>query len=195
MTPHVRHPLLALLMLTTPLAACAQQADAPAPVASAVPAVAQSTAPQLVTGLPDFTQLVEQVGPGVVNVEATVGSRRSATRSQQAARSAQRVARADVPARANGTAQGAPRGVDATTLVASAPVPAASSNPFSHRPQETGVVASRPWPRSALSAYPSASGSLVTGYSADSAARTFYPFEPRLPSSAPIAAPVDAPRD
>ncbi|KRA52880.1 peptidase S1 [Pseudoxanthomonas sp. Root65] len=78
MTPHVRHPLLALLMLTTPLAACAQQADAPAPVASAVPAVAQSTAPQLVTGLPDFTQLVEQVGPGVVNVEATVGSRRSA---------------------------------------------------------------------------------------------------------------------
>ncbi len=78
MTPHARHSLMALLMLTTPLAACAQQAEAPAPVASAAPAVAQSTAPQLVTGLPDFTQLVEQVGPGVVNVEATVGSRRSA---------------------------------------------------------------------------------------------------------------------
>ena len=83
MTPHVRHPLLALLMLTTPLAACAQQADAPAPVASAAPAVAQSTAPQLVTGLPDFTQLVEQVGPGVVNVEATVGSRRSAQADEE----------------------------------------------------------------------------------------------------------------
>nr|WP_298131169.1 DegQ family serine endoprotease [uncultured Pseudoxanthomonas sp.] len=83
MTPHVRPPLLALLMLTTPLAACAQQADAPAPVASAAPAVAQSAAPQLVTGLPDFTQLVEQVGPGVVNVEATVGSRRSAQADEE----------------------------------------------------------------------------------------------------------------
>lgn len=78
MTLHARHNLLALVMLTLPLTACAQQAEAPAPVASAAPAVAQSTAPQLVTGLPDFTQLVEQVGPGVVNVEATVGSRRSA---------------------------------------------------------------------------------------------------------------------
>jgi serine protease Do len=78
MTPHARHGLLTLLMLTTPLAACAQQAEAPAPVAAAAPAVAQSAAPQLVTGLPDFTQLVEQVGPGVVNVEAKIGSRTSA---------------------------------------------------------------------------------------------------------------------
>ncbi len=78
MTPHARHGLLTLLMLTTPLAACAQQAEAPAPVAAAAPAVAQSAAPQLVTGLPDFTQLVEQVGPGVVNVEAKIGSRASA---------------------------------------------------------------------------------------------------------------------
>ena len=77
MTPHARNGLLAVLMLTTPLAACAQQAEAPVPVAASAPAVAQSAAPQLVTGLPDFTQLVEQVGPGVVNVEATVGSRRS----------------------------------------------------------------------------------------------------------------------
>ena len=78
MTPHARHGLLTLLMLTTPLAACAQQAEAPAPVAAAAPAVAQSAAPQLVTGLPDFTQLVEQVGPGVVNVEAKIGTRASA---------------------------------------------------------------------------------------------------------------------
>jgi serine protease Do len=78
MTPHARHGLLTLLMLTTPLAACAQQADAPAPVAAAAPAAAQSAAPQLVTGLPDFTQLVEQVGPGVVNVEAKIGTRASA---------------------------------------------------------------------------------------------------------------------
>ncbi len=84
MTPHARHSLLALLMLTTPLAACAQQAEAPAPVAAAAPAMAQSAAPQLVTGLPDFTQLVEQVGPGVVNVEATVGSRRGAQANEEA---------------------------------------------------------------------------------------------------------------
>jgi len=84
MTPHARHSLLALLMLTTPLAACAQQAEAPAPIASAVPAVAQTAAPQLVTGLPDFTQLVEQVGPGVVNVEASVGARRGAQTEEEA---------------------------------------------------------------------------------------------------------------
>lgn len=119
--------------------------------------------------------------------------RRGATRSQQAARSAQRVARAEAPVRANGTAQGAP--LDAVaTMAASAPTHTLS-NPFSHRGQDAGAVASRPWPRSALSAYPSASGSLAAGYSSDSAARTFYPFEPRLPSSAPVAAPVDAPRD
>ena len=161
----------------------------------------QATSPELRPEAPAAPAPdAEAYAAAAVAVAASVpprqeATRRSATRSQQAARSAQRVARADVPARANGTAQGAPRGVDTTTLVAAAPVPAVSSNPFSHRPQEAGVVASRPWPRSALSAYPSASGSLATGYSADSAARTFYPFEPRLPSSAPIAAPVDAPRD
>ena len=32
-------------------------------------------APQLVANLPDFTGLVQQVGPGVVNVEATIGGR------------------------------------------------------------------------------------------------------------------------
>jgi serine protease Do len=37
----------------------------------------QSTAPapQLVVGLPDFTHLVEEVGPGVVSVEAEIGSK------------------------------------------------------------------------------------------------------------------------
>jgi serine protease Do len=83
MTPNARNSLLTLLMLTTPLAACAQQADSPAPTVAAAPAVAQSSAPQLVTGLPDFTQLVEQVGPGVVNVEANIGSRRTAQADDQ----------------------------------------------------------------------------------------------------------------
>jgi len=36
---------------------------------------ASTPAPQMVLGLPDFTGLVQQVGPGVVNVEATIGAR------------------------------------------------------------------------------------------------------------------------
>lgn len=121
--------------------------------------------------------------------------RNSATRSQQAARSAQRVARADMPVRANGTVQAS--SVEAAgTLAAAAAAPLhAVSDPFSHRAQDAGSVQSRPWPRSALSGYPSATGGLTTGYSTDSAARTFYPFEPRLPSVPPVAVPADTPRE
>ncbi|NUS39318.1 MAG: DegQ family serine endoprotease [Lysobacter sp.] len=48
-------------------------------------ATAQSPqpAPQMVVGLPDFTNLVQQVGPGVVNVEAEVGGKVAAARSAQ----------------------------------------------------------------------------------------------------------------
>ena len=38
-------------------------------------------APQLVAGLPDFTGLVQQVGPGVVNVEATIGGRTTSAKT------------------------------------------------------------------------------------------------------------------
>jgi len=80
MSLSARSNVLSLLFLTVPLAACARPADpAPAaPAAATVPAVTQSSAPQLVSGLPDFTNLVEQVGPGVVNIEAQIGSRRTA---------------------------------------------------------------------------------------------------------------------
>src|SRR5690606_32698339 len=47
---------------------------------AAVPAASQATAAPaapLVTGLPDFTRLVEEVGPGVVKIDTTIGSRRS----------------------------------------------------------------------------------------------------------------------
>ena len=57
--------------VVVPLASTAQQAPAATP------------APQLVAGLPDFTRLVEEVGPGVVSVEAQIGSRSSARGSQQ----------------------------------------------------------------------------------------------------------------
>ncbi|HVI26445.1 MAG TPA: DegQ family serine endoprotease [Xanthomonadaceae bacterium] len=45
------------------------------PVATAETPAPQAPAPQLVPGLPDFTQLVQQVGPGVVSVEAEIGGR------------------------------------------------------------------------------------------------------------------------
>ena len=72
--------LVGVLAAVLPAACTAQAPNAPiAPPPAAVPAA------PLVTGLPDFTQLVEQVGPGVVNVEATVGSRRSAQASDEEA--------------------------------------------------------------------------------------------------------------
>lgn len=77
MNSRVRPSLLAALVLTAPLAACARAPEAsPSPVAQAAPA-ATSAAPSapLVTGLPDFTRLVEQVGPAVVNIEARVPAR------------------------------------------------------------------------------------------------------------------------
>ena len=71
MNPHVRLGLIGLVSLTMPLAACAQQGNGSA--AAIAPTIAQSSAPQIVTGLPDFTRLVEQVAPGVVNIDATIG--------------------------------------------------------------------------------------------------------------------------
>lgn len=73
MNPCVRNPLFGLLVLTMPLAACARPAADAAPASAAIAStIAQSSAPQIVTGLPDFTTLVQQVGPGVVNIEAKV---------------------------------------------------------------------------------------------------------------------------
>ncbi|MFT3756829.1 MAG: DegQ family serine endoprotease [Pseudoxanthomonas sp.] len=79
-SPIARNNLLGLLILTLPLAACARPAiDAAAPAATA--SIAQSGAPQIVTGLPDFTKLVETVGPGVVNIVAKTTPK--ASRAQQ----------------------------------------------------------------------------------------------------------------
>lgn len=51
----------------------------------AVAAAAQPTAvpaAPLVTGLPDFTRLVEEVGPAVVKIDTTIGSRRSQSQDE-----------------------------------------------------------------------------------------------------------------
>ncbi|MGH8031347.1 MAG: DegQ family serine endoprotease [Luteimonas sp.] len=45
------------------------------PVATAQQSTQSAAPAPVMVGLPDFTQLVEQVGPGVVNVEAQVGGR------------------------------------------------------------------------------------------------------------------------
>ncbi|MDR2872934.1 MAG: Do family serine endopeptidase [Xanthomonadaceae bacterium] len=66
--------VMALAALIAPLMACARLPEPVVQVAAApvsTVAMTQSAAPQLVSGLPDFTQLVEQVGPAVVNIEAT----------------------------------------------------------------------------------------------------------------------------
>lgn len=52
------------------------------PLVSTAQAPNAAPAPQLVAGLPDFTRLVEQVGPAVVSVEAQIGSRNSARGGQ-----------------------------------------------------------------------------------------------------------------
>ena len=63
-----------------PLTARQQQASAPAAAALAAQQSVAATPPQLVSGLPDFTQLVERVGPAVVNVEATGSGHAQAAR-------------------------------------------------------------------------------------------------------------------
>ncbi len=58
-------------------------ATAQSSAAAAQPtAVTPPSSPQLVSGLPDFTQLVDQVGPAVVNIEAGVKPRRASMQQQ-----------------------------------------------------------------------------------------------------------------
>ncbi len=57
-----------------------------APVAAsstALAAAAQAIDAPMVTGLPDFTQLVERVGPAVASIEATGSAKRTAMRGEQ----------------------------------------------------------------------------------------------------------------
>ncbi len=83
MTHRIHKQVFTLLAMTLPLVACAQDtATAPtAEPAVAARAPAAAPAPQLVSGLPDFTHLVEQVGPGVVNIETTIVRNRQTRRA------------------------------------------------------------------------------------------------------------------
>src|SRR5687768_1048031 len=67
------HPSLRAIALTATTAIATS-----AVVFSVATAQSPAPAPQMVVGLPDFTNLVDQVGPAVVSVETSVGSRAQA---------------------------------------------------------------------------------------------------------------------
>lgn len=95
--------------------------------------------------------------------------RGSATRSQQAARVAQRD---DAPLRA--VAAQAP-------LTPTLPAQAVRNLPFG----EVGSLQARPWPRSSLA--PAAGGALNASFPAQQGNAAFYPFEPRLQDDLPAS--------
>ena len=106
-------------------------------------------------------------------------SRRSATRSQQAARNAATMRK--VPDRAVASAS-------IPVVHAIAAVPATEGrDPFSGA--QMNAPSARPWPRAVLPQYSSGSGGFNADYSTDRATQTFYPFEPRLPSTPPVTLP------
>jgi len=75
----LRTSLIALFAFTLPLGACAQGNSglpvSPTPTEAQTLPATPRPAPQLVHGLADFTDLVVEVGPAVVNVETIIGSR------------------------------------------------------------------------------------------------------------------------
>ena len=78
--------LLASAATTAVVLPIATAQPSPDPEAAAVPLSAQATAvpaTPIVSGLPDFTRLVEQVGPAVVKIDTTVGGRRAGARGAQ----------------------------------------------------------------------------------------------------------------
>ncbi|TYT25599.1 Do family serine endopeptidase [Luteimonas viscosa] len=78
--------LLASAATTAVVLPIATAQTAPDAGPAAAPLAAQPTAvpaSPLVTGLPDFTRLVEQVGPAVVKIDTTMGGRRAAARGAQ----------------------------------------------------------------------------------------------------------------
>ncbi|MEO6520018.1 MAG: RseA family anti-sigma factor [Pseudoxanthomonas sp.] len=114
-------------------------------------------------------------------------SRRSATRNQQAARSAAVLRKA--PDRAVASAA-------VPVVHALAGVPAAGQAPRDPFAGSQGnAPAARPWPRAVLPQYSSGSGAFNADYLGGRATQAFYPFEPRLPSSPPVTLPEPASRD
>ena len=71
--PFLRPLLLASALAVAGVGACSGQT--PGQVSMPLAGQPATPAPELVAGLPDFTRLVEQVGPAVVSVQAEIGSK------------------------------------------------------------------------------------------------------------------------
>lgn len=133
----------------------ASQAElAPAPGPSAVTEASVDSAAMAVAAAPAVAMAASR---------RQDARRASATRSQQAARVAQRD---DAPQRAVATAQPA--------LSPSVPASSTRHLPFG----DVGSLQARPWPKSSLA--PAAGGALNASFPTSSGGAAFYPFEPRL---------------
>lgn len=74
----MNRPLRSLMLVGAIVAALPVACTAQPPANPIAPPPAAQPAPSLVTGLPDFTALVQRVGPAVVNIQAEVSPRRAA---------------------------------------------------------------------------------------------------------------------
>lgn len=165
--------------------------EAPAPAAPTVAGQSPGANPVVSPATPAAQTSSAQAAAAVTAASVAVASvprrdrdtsRRSATRTQQAARAA---ASRALPERQVATA-----GVPVVHAIASAP--ANSSNPFSNVQINTAPTA-RPWPRAVLPQYSAGSGAFNADYSTDRAAQAFYPFEPKLEARSQNNPPVVVP--
>jgi len=78
-----RSPLRSIFLVTAIAAALPVACTAQPPANPIAQPPASTPAPTLVSGLPDFTNLVQRVGPAVVNIRAEVTPRRAARGQQQ----------------------------------------------------------------------------------------------------------------
>ncbi|MDT3492689.1 sigma-E factor negative regulatory protein [Stenotrophomonas maltophilia group sp. msm4] len=146
---------------------------APQVIASQAELPPAPTAPAPVTEASVDTAAMAVAAAPAVAMAATSrrqdARRASATRSQQAARAAQRD---DAPQRAIAAVQ--------APLAPTVPANANHNLPFG----EVGGLQARPWPRSSLA--PAAGGALNASFPAHAGGAAFYPFEPRLQDDLPV---------
>ncbi len=165
-------------MPASPLVAAQESAvepAQPAPVAPQPPAQPALAATEAMAS-------VSAAGMAVASVPRRQDTTRgSATRTQQAARRTARERQSE-RAVANGTEP---------AMVAVAPAAAATATPFSA--EHLATPNARPWPRSVMPGMASAGGALTAGFSSESPASGFYPFEPRLPTPELEAEPDNGP--
>lgn len=145
---------------TLPPQVVASQAElAPAPDKTAVTEASADSAAMAVVAAPAVAMAASR---------RQDARRASATRSQQAARVAQRD---DAPQRAVAAAQPA--------LSPSVPASSTRNLPFG----DVGSLQARPWPKSSLA--PAGGGALNASFPTSSGGAAFYPFEPRLQEELP----------